>query len=129
MNDEFFLKIKEACRGLVYISETDSTVEAITFRDRDELFEAVSRDAQEDFPGARESREFDEFFSRLTAKKDWHTEEKTKQVEAFTRLRDLFSQSTDHREVIRQGDVRIRIYVFGEREGRIYGVAMTAVET
>ena len=90
----------------------------------------VARESEENFPGRKERKGFDEFFDRLTADKEWHTESKKKQTERFRNLRRLLAENTIGQEVIRQGDVRIGIFAFGSTpEGKVYGVKMISVET
>ena len=130
MKDELLNQLETACHDLIYISETDSPVEPFMFNEMKLFLEDVERESEEGFPGRTERRGFDEFFDRLTADKDWHTESKKKQTERFRNLRRLLADNTSSREVIRQGDIRIRIFVFGSTpEGKVYGVKMISVET
>lgn len=130
MKDELLNQLETACRDLIYISETDSSVEPFMFKEMKLFLEDVARESEESFPGRTERKGFDEFFDRLTADKDWHTESKRKQTERFRNLRKLLADNTSSHEVIRQGDIRVRIFVFGSTpEGKVYGVKMISVET
>lgn len=130
MNDEFFTQLETACCDLIYISETDSPVEPFMFDDMKLFLQEVARESEESFPGRTERRGFDDFFDRLTADKDWHSEAKKKQTERFRNLRKLMADKTKSLEVLRQGDTRIRIFAFGSTpEGKVYGVKMISVET
>lgn len=130
MKDELLNQLETACRDLIYISETDSPVEPFMFNEMKLFLEDVARESEENFPGRKERKGFDEFFDRLTADKEWHTESKKKQTERFRNLRRLLAENTIGHEVIRQGDVRIRIFAFGSTpEGKVYGVKMISVET
>ena len=130
MKDELLNQLEAACRDLIYISETDSPVEPFMFNEMKFLLEEVARESEEGFPGRTERKGFDDFFDRLTTDKDWHTESKKKQTEGFRNLRRLLEDKTISHEVVRQGDIRIRIFAFGSTpEGKVYGVKMISVET
>lgn len=130
MKDELFNQLETECRDLIYISETDSPVEPFMFDEMNLFLDDVARESEENFPGKTERKGFDEFFDRLTTDREWHTESKKKQTERFRNLRRLLADNTSGREVIRQGDIRIRIFAFGSTpEGKVYGVKMISVET
>jgi len=117
-NNESDLKkrITAACVGLVFISETDSPVEPF-FGRRPAKSKSIEI-------------EFDRFFDRLTARKDWHTKRNVKNTDGFAKLKALLEAELDDLRVYRVGEVQIDIFVIGrDKHGKTAGVKMKAVET
>lgn len=120
-----------ACKDLFYISETDAPIEVI-FRSperKEPLFEIASTEV-----GASkneiEKHTPEDFFDKLTAKRDWHEERDKKRTERLTRLRKLLESNLDDLMLFRSGRVRIEIVVLGfDSEGNAAGIRTKAVET
>jgi hypothetical protein len=122
--------LEEESRDVFYVSETDSSLEPFVFENIDELIREADLDAGGDFPGKRERRSATEFFARLTTEKDWHGDFEKRNTAAFQKIERLMTENTKDLQVLRQGYVRIRIYVFGEGvDGKLYGIRMHSVET
>lgn len=124
-------RIESACEGLVYISETDSPIEAVF---RDDVKEPTSKDLLRSLERAREtateSSDPEDFFHRLTSAKKWHTKEQTKDVGRFKKLQRLLEKELDDIRVIRIGKIRIEIYVIGKtKNGEAAGIKTFSVET
>jgi hypothetical protein len=123
-------KLEVAAHGAFYISETDSPIQAFEFEDMGSFLESVDETAKNEFPGKREKRDFNELFAKLTAEHDWHNDFDKEQVAKFKELERLLIDGTQNRQVLRQGDVRVEIFIFGETaDGKICGIKMHAVET
>ena len=130
VDDSFERDLKAACRSLTYISETDADV--IPFiagepasRELESYLIALGITSKE-----IEEREFDKFFDRLTAEKDWHGPNEKKRTKQFSQLRDVLQKNLDGLRVIRIGKIRLDIYIAGVGAGgRLAGVKTRAIET
>ena len=124
-------RIAWACRGLVYISETDSDVEPVTGGpvgavDAESLRSEF--DIERSFP--IESADPEAMFERLTREREWHTERDRANAAGFARLKAVFDDELTGLRVFRVGQINVDIYIVGiDRHGRIAGVRMHAVET
>jgi hypothetical protein len=128
--EKFISLLEEDCRDVFYVSETDSKIEAFVVENMEALLREIDNDAAKDFPGKREKKTAGEFFSRLTTEKDWHGDFEKKNTSAFQKIEKLLVENTRDLQVLRQGDVRVKIYVAGEgMDGKLYGIRMHAVET
>lgn len=128
--NELINELKNECRDLFYVSETESAVTPFVFENKEALLKALDEFAASDFPGKREKKDFHEFFSKVTAEKDWHGDFEKKSVRAFRNIEKIFAARTTRNELLRQGDKKIKIFAFGESEdGKIYGIEMMSVET
>ena len=129
--DRMMETIAEACEGLIFVSETDSTVEPIALPrmsdlSQDELLNALDRDEGEPV----ETADALEFFDRLTRPRGWHSDEEKEMAQRFARLRDILESELRELRVYRVGEVRVDIFVLGRtRSGTIAGVHTRAVET
>lgn len=127
----FQTELERACGGLNYISETDSGVTPV--------FGAASRSAStpdllgaigvSDLEDVRET-DFAEFFSRLTAERDWFDAEQRKNAKRFGTLKRLLDEELNDLKVFRVGRLRVSIFVLGRgRDATVAGVKMDAIET
>jgi len=109
-------RLATACRGLVYVSETDSPVVPFLRMPSSKV-------------GSTELS-FDTFFNRLTTKKGWHTDAERKNAEGFARLKDLLESELNDIHVYKNGEIQLEITVAGRtKDGELAGVKMKAVET
>jgi hypothetical protein len=124
-------ELRVACEGLFYISESDA--EIVPFfgvknvggvrKTILEQVRAAKRIPIEEMPP-------DEFFSRLTRIRDWHSKAETKNVRRFEKLQKLLEDNLDDLTVLRIGRIQIDIYVVGtDRSGNMAGIKTKAVET
>ena len=114
---KLFHEIERACAGLIYVSETDAPVSAFTGT-------VTARDQP------IEERDFAEFFSRLTANRDWHGAAENAKAKKFLTLQKLLEENLRDLRVLRFGERRIDIFIVGtDNDGRLMGVRTKAVET
>ena len=72
----------------------------------------------------------EQFFSRLTAARDWHGPRERKNIARITELRDVLYRELRDVRVVRAGRVQIDILIYGTAaDGSIVGVRTKAVET
>ena len=124
-------RIAAACRGLSYMSETDAPVEPFNGGRADELSpDAIRKATGSDAKAHLEETDTAEFFSRLTAIKDWYTAGQKRDAHRFAALEKLMRENLTDLHVYRFGRIRITIYVVGlDPDKNILGLKTTAVET
>lgn len=129
-NDRLLRALADACRGTVFISETDAEMEPFT------AGKVVSPSLSAYLAALRTDNEyveevsFDNFFARLTSEKDWHRELEKERVRQFSKLRGVLEKELKDLRVIRNGRIRIDIYIAGiDEHGRLAGVKTKAIET
>jgi hypothetical protein len=129
--NNFFDRLRDACDGLVLISEIDSPIEpfeGITST-------SVTHDAiAESFPvpagRSPERGDVDDFFRRTTTDREWHTDLHAERVRRFRFLRKLLDENLQDVTLVRYGDPRVLIVIAGiARNGRLTGIKTEAVET
>jgi len=124
-------RLENACEGLIFISETDAPVKpfagsaaaAITPQT---ILEQTGRPPNEPV----EERDFDEFFERLIAIREWYGEDEKGRAKKFLELYSLLKEFLRDRKVFRIGRTRLDIYAVGsDKDGNLAGVSTYAVET
>jgi len=124
-------RLESACEGLVLISETDAPVTPFAAGPVAELtsqiiLEETGKPSSEPI----EERDFDEFFERLTAIREWYGDEEKARAKKFLELYTLLKEFLHDRKVFRIGRIRLDIYAVGlDKEDRLIGVSTYAVET
>lgn len=125
-----FREIEEACKGLIYISETDAQVTAfdggIAVPDGKTILPHAGVADDQNV----EERSFSDFFSRLTLVREWHGDAETQRVKKFLELQKLLEENLNDLKVYRVGSIRLAIFVVGvDKNGYLMGVRTSAVET
>ena len=121
----------QVSNGLVYISETDA--EVVPFIDGEA--DAVTKELVLKAAGLPddthvEEVDFDQFFARLSAVKDWYGDEETKRAGQYARLSDVLQGYLRDLKVFRFGRVQIEIYIAGlDESDHLAGIRTWAVET
>lgn len=123
--------LKEACEGLVLISETDAPIIPFTGPQAENISPVSAASASSiEYREPVEAISAAEFFDRLTAEKEWFGEKEKKMALRFRRLQSLMEEQLKDLTVYRFGTIRIDIVVAGIGSGsRITGVKTYAVET
>jgi hypothetical protein len=120
--------IGNACKGLVYVSETDAPIEP--FFVQNPAGEPAAEVLKNLIPGECAEADFEEFFARLTKDQDWHTLMHRRTVKKFRTLRNLLRSNLTDLCVYRFGRVRIDILAVGrDANGNLAGIRTRAVET
>jgi hypothetical protein len=128
---DFRSRLETACKGLVYISETDSDVtpvfgKKISRSTTKEILSAIGVAVNADVQVANAH----ELFARLASHKDWFTKDQIENADRFGALKNLLDEKLDDLNVYRVGKIRIEIFVLGvDKDKNVVGVRMNAVET
>jgi hypothetical protein len=121
----------QVSNGLVYISETDAEVVPFVDGEADAVTkEAVLKAAGLPDDMRVEEVDFDQFFTRLSAVKDWYGDEEKKRAGQYARLSEVLQGYLRELKVFRLGSVQIEIYIAGlDETNHLAGVRTRAVET
>jgi hypothetical protein len=121
----------QVSNGLVYISETDAEVLPFIDGEADAVTkEAVLKAAGLPDDTRVEEVDFDQFFARLSAVKDWYGDEEKKRAGQFARLGEVLQGYLRELKVFRLGRVQIEIYIAGlDETNHLAGIRTRAVET
>ena len=122
-------RIKKACEGLFYISETDAEITAFI----GEQAEAVNGETilkQTKSDGAVEERDFEDFFKRLSEVQEWFGEEETTNANKFAKLKDILQKNLKDIKVFKVGRIELNVYAVGlDANNILTGIQTKAVET
>ncbi len=123
--------LRAACSGLIYMSETDSPIQAVAAATIDaDLLTWLRKDSGSPPDTRVEEISLDRFFGRLTRIEDWFGERETARAEAFKRLQNLLTAHLNDLCAYRLGEIDVRYYVVGrDATGRLLGIKTAAVET
>lgn len=124
-------QIKNASKGLYYISETDAEILPFTGSKADSVTkEEVLRQTNSQTDVNVEEREFGEIFARLTKMQDWFGDEEKATAERFSALKDLLEKNLRDLKVFKIGSIDIDIYFVGlDAENNLMGIQTKAIET
>ena len=130
-SESFPARLKRACEGLNFVSETDSDVVPVfgTGPGSRSMADVLTAIGVSSAKGSSET-DLEEFFSRLTKKKEWFSEAQRANAARFKALKLLLQEGLADLKVFRVGKIQITIYVLGiDSEGNVAGVKMNAIET
>ena len=103
MTDSIATQLKQASKGLLFLSETDAPVEL---------------------------RTVDDFFAIATKEEDWHDEEERETVQQFQNLVSVLKHNLSQLQVYRIGSTNIDAYIVGvAQSGDWAGLSTKLVET
>ena len=127
----FEKRLRRACDGLVYVSETDSEVEPL-FGGRaksSSSADVLSAIGVSDLRHVTET-DFNKFFERWTVEKEWFDASQKKIAKRFQALKHLLERELTDLKVFRVGKIRVTIYVLGlDKDWKVAGVKTSAIET
>lgn len=129
--DKILEKISRTCDKLVYISEQDAPVTAfLSGRATDETVEHNLQHFTSASDNDLEETDFDVFFKRLIAERDWHGPKETERAKKFRALKSTLEDNLTDLRVFKFGRVRKDIFVVGrDKDNRLLGVRTESVET
>ena len=131
MTDSIADQLKQASKGLLFLSESDAPFEVIHLPAQGELTPAKLLQLTEHPPDVPvEIVSVDEFFDTPTAEEDWHDEEEREIVQRFQHLVSVLNQNLSNIQVYRVGSIEIDAYIVGVTpSGNWMGLSTQLVET
>jgi hypothetical protein len=130
-NDDLAERIRKACRGLIYISETDEPIELFEGGVVEKVtMKTVLEQAGHPSNSPAEASDLHKFFTRLTRVEDWYPSERKADAKRFAKLKKILEEDLADTGVFKIGKIRLDVYVVGlDKDGRLIGIRTKAVET
>lgn len=131
MTDEQLLEeLREATRGLNFMSESDYPFEIFKWGDAEPTHEFLRGLTGEAAEAPVETRTVADFFRVATSEAEWKNAELLDAARRFQALQRLLEQNLTDLKVFRVGVVNIPVYVVGRStSGNWLGVSTRVVET
>lgn len=131
MTDEQLLKeLREATRGLTYMSESDYPVEVFDWGKSEPTPEHLRGLGGQPADAQVETRTVEHFFRAPASEPDWKGGEELAVARRFQALRRLLEANLSDLKVFRVGTVNMPVYVAGRSaSGSWLGVSTRVVET
>ncbi len=131
MTDSITTQLKQASKGLFFLSETDAPFEVIHWSAQGELTPAKLLQLTNHPPDAPlKMLAVDDFFAIATQEEDWHDEEEGETVKRFQNLVSVLKQNLSQLQVFRVGNTNINAYIVGVTPGgELAGLSTKLVET
>lgn len=131
MTDSIAHQLKQASKGLLFLSESEAPFEVIHWPAQGELTPAKLLQLTNHPPDAPvEMRTVDDFFAIATQEEDWHDEEERETVKRFQNLVSILKQNLSQLQVYRVGSIEIDVYIIGVTDGGgLLGLSTKLVET
>lgn len=128
--EDLVAAIRLACRGLVYISETDAEIMPFFLSAAGQPLSAMIERLDAEYGGKRKNSDFEIFFAGLTREQPWHTQKQKLNVKKFRSLQVLLQSNLENLRVYRYGRISIDILVIGQdADNNLAGIKTKAVET
>ncbi len=128
---DFYLHLKKATDGLVYLSETDS--EVLPFlggKYETDNLETLLKQINPASELRVKEINFENFFENLITIQDWFGLEEKETAEKFLKLKKLLEENLKNLKVFQIGEIEIEIYVVGlDEDNNLLGIKTQAVET
>jgi hypothetical protein len=125
-------ELKEATRGLLFMSESDYPFEVVRWEGTEELSpERLRAEAgQQGATATVERRTVADFFRVATGEQDWKGAAELALAKRYQTLVRLLEENLREASVYRVGETNIAVYVVGRsEEGNWLGVSTRVVET
>lgn len=131
MTDSITAELKQASKGLLFLSESDAPFEVIHWQTQGELTPAKLLQLTNHPPDAPvKVVSVDEFFAIATSSEDWHDEGERETVQRFQNLVSVLKQNLSNIQVYRVGSTDIDAYIVGvSPSGNWMGLSTQLVET
>jgi hypothetical protein len=131
MTDSIATRLKQASKGLFFLSETDAPFEVINWQTQGELTPANLLQLTDHLPDAPvKVVSVDDFFAIATQEEDWHDEEERETVKRFQNKVSVLKQNLSQLQVYRVGSTDIDAYIVGMTpSGDWMGLSTKLVET
>ena len=123
-------ELKEATRGLTYMSESDYPFEVFNWKGAEPTPEFLRRLGGSEADAPIETRTPDNFFRAPTSEPDWKDAEELAEAKRFQKLLRLLEENLSDLTVFCVGSINMPVYVVGRAaSGSWLGVSTRVVET
>jgi hypothetical protein len=125
-------QFRQAIKGLLYTSESDSPFEVVRWTRREPTLTIADLRslAGKESNAPIEEVGLDEFFHDLIQDQDWHDADDKKTVEQYRNLVGVLKKNLVDSKVFKIGDAELDIYIVGRTtDGDWAGIKTKAVET
>lgn len=131
MTDPIAAQLKEASKGLLFLSETDAPFEVVHWKGDGQLTPTKLLELT-DHPSKAPVQvvSIDEFFAIATQEEDWHDDDEKETVRKFQQLISVLKRNLLQIQVWKVGDRSIDAYIVGVTPaGDWEGLSTQVVET
>ncbi|MGD1699307.1 nuclease A inhibitor family protein [Dapis sp. BLCC M229] len=132
-NLEIFELLHETAKGLLWMSESDYPLEALTWQFGQKILldnEVVLKITKHSLDTPIKVIEFDSFFQGVVTHKDWHNSEEADTVKRYQEIVRLMKQYLSDLKVYKVGKIEIDVYIVGKTNtGDYAGLATISIET
>ena len=129
-DEKLIEELREATRGLVFMSESDYPFEVFAWGGAEPTREFLRGLSRADSSEPVETRGAREFFRAAASEPDWKGEDELAVARRFQALLRFLETSLTDLKVYRVGAVDIKVYVAGRApSGNFLGVSTRVVET
>jgi hypothetical protein len=124
-------QLKQASKGLLFLSETDAPFEVIHWQTQEQLTPAKLLQLTGHSPDAPvKVVSINDFFAIATQEEDWHDQEEQETVKRFQHLVSVLKQNLSQLQVYRVGSIDIDAYIVGVTDGGEWaGLSTKLVQT
>ena|SRR4028118_426988 len=131
MTESIATQLKQASKGLLFLSESDALFAVIQWSAQGEPTPAKLLQLTNHAPNAPvKVVSVDDFFAIATQEEDWHDEEERETVKRFQNLVSVLKQNLSQLQVYRVGNINIDAYIVGiTAKGDWMGLSTKLVET
>ncbi len=123
--------LRQAAKGLLYISEKDEPFKVFSWREEGSLSgKKVLALGKHDPDSPVVEMSPEEFFTELTEEQDWHGAEEKETVRKYRKLWEVLQDKLTEVRVYRVGETDVTIYLVGKtKQGNWAGLKTSALET
>jgi hypothetical protein len=129
---EAIAKLKEACNGLLFMSESDYPFEVFVWEKQAEESLAAEEVAQHTGHPADAPVKvvtLSDFFRAATEEQDWFGPEEKESAAKFKSLESTIASTLNNVKVYRVGQVEIDVYILGTCGNDCIGLSTKVIET
>jgi len=129
-DEQLIEELREATRGLLFMSESDYPLEVFKWTTAEPTREFLRKLSGKDSPSEVETQRASEFFRAAASEPDWKGEAELATAHKFQTLLRMLETALSDLRVYRVGSIDINVYVAGRApSGNWLGVSTRVVET
>lgn len=132
MPEVVLTNLREAVKGLLYMSESDEPFEVLHWKDAADVYEPQKMPALSKRKAGTPvmAMSLEEFFQELVEEKSWHGEAEKADVRKYRNLKETIGKHLTRPQVFRVGELEVDIWIVGKSgTGDWFGIRTKAIET